>query len=147
PLSTTPSQSSSSPSQVSAGGCWFWLQATGPLVHAVVPAVQRPRWRVWDDTSPPGFPLSIWPSQSLSRPSQVSAGGSWFWLQAMEPLVHAVVPAAQTPRLPVLHAALPPGFPLSTTPSQSLSSPSHVSAVGCWFWLQTTVPLVHEVVP
>ena len=58
--------------------------------------------------------MSTAPSQLLSRPSQTSVLGCLFWLHFTAPAVHAVVPAAQTPCLPVLHAAPPPGLPLST---------------------------------
>src|SRR5262245_51906555 len=65
----------------------------------------------------------------------------------MPPLVQAVVPAAQTPELPVLHETPPPGLPLSTTPLQSSSTPLQISVAGCTFWLQTIAPLVQAVVP
>src|SRR6185503_21348584 len=93
------------------------------------------------------IPSSTCPSQSLSIVSQTSAPGAWFRLQASAPLVHAVVPAAHTPACPVLQLTPPPGFPSSTWPSQSLSSPSQISAPGCWFRLQATAPLEHAVVP
>src|SRR6476619_6208760 len=87
------------------------------------------------------------PLQSLSSPSQISVEAVWFWLQTRAPPAHAVVPAAQTPALPVLQAWPPPGLPLSTEPSQLLSSPSQISDVAAWFWLQTMLPPVHAVVP
>ena len=67
--------------------------------------------------------------------------------QASAPPLHVVVPAAQTPCLPVEHATPLPGLPLSTTPSQSSSLPLHVSAPVCTVCTQTTAPLAHAVVP
>src|SRR2546428_814451 len=96
---------------------------------------------------PPGLPLAIAASQSLSSPSHASGLGGRFWLQAIAPFAHAVVPAAQTPGLPVLHAWLPPGLPLSTAPSQSLSSASQTSALGGTFWLQAIGPVERRVGP
>src|SRR5437763_318559 len=77
---------------------------------------------------------------SLSRPSQDSLEGCVFWLQAIEPAEHAVVPALQTPCLPVLQSRPPPGLPSSTTPLQLLSRPSHASRVGWRVWLHATAP-------
>src|SRR5205807_21106 len=102
----------------------FWLQAIDPAVHAVVPAAQTPCLPVPQAAPPPGLPSSTVPSQLLSRPSQASALGCVFWLQAIAPAVHAVRPVEHTPSLPVLQATLPPGLPLSTVPLQSLSRPS-----------------------
>src|SRR5439155_1225866 len=45
----------------------------------------------------------------------------------MAPPWQAVVPPAQAPGRPVLHGCPPPGLPLSTLPSQSLSWPSQIS--------------------
>ncbi len=118
-----------------------------PLLQAVVPAAQTPGLPVLQVRPPPGLPLSTTPSQSLSRPSQISADGCTFWLQTIPPLLQAVVPAAQTPSLPVLQAWPPPGLPLSTTPSQSLSRPSQVSAAGWIALTQTTAPFRHCWVP
>src|SRR4051812_9231413 len=84
--------------------------------------------------------LSTTPLQSSSSPLQVSVVGLWLRLQAAAPLTHEVVPGAQMPSWPVLHAIPPPGLPLSTTPLQSSSSPLHVSVVGFWLRLQTIAP-------
>src|SRR5262249_44454931 len=98
-----------------------------------------------------GLPLSTTPSQSLSSPSQISADWFTFGRHAIAPLVQCVVPAAQTPKRPVGQAAPPPGSPLSTTPSQSLSLPSQTSGVGTisfwqgphWPFTQVCVPSLH----
>ncbi len=139
PSSTVPLQLLSMPSQTSPVGETFWLQTTAPLTQAVVPAAQAPSLSVVQARPPPGLPSSTAPLQSLSLPSQVSALGCTFWLQTMPPFEHAVVPAEQTPSLPVLQAWPPPGFPSSAMPLQSLSLPSQVSALGCVFcthWIE-----------
>ena len=51
--------------------------------------------------------------------------------QTPEMIAQTAVPAAQTPGLPLLHAAPPPGLPSSTWPLQSLSTPSQVSSALC----------------
>jgi hypothetical protein len=146
-LSTTPLQSSSIPLHISAVGCTSWLQTIAPPVHAVVPSEQAPSLPVLQASPPPGLPLSTTPLQSLSSPSHASAVGLALRLQTTAPAVHAVVPAAQTPSCPVEHATPPPGLPLSTTPSQSSSTPLHVSATAAWFAVQAMDPPVHAVVP
>src|SRR6266550_2023857 len=147
PLSATPSQSSSSPLQSSAEGktvCW---QTTCPPTHAFTPASHTPAIPVLHAAPPPGFPLSATPSQSSSSPLQSSAEGKTVCWQTTCPPTHAFTPASHTPAIPVLHAAPPPGFPLSATPSQSSSSPLQSSAEGktvCW---QTTCPPTHAFTP
>src|SRR5439155_978974 len=121
PSSVAPSQSLSMPSQTSALGVTLRLHAIAPPMHAVVPAAQTPGRPVLHEAPPPGLPSSVLPLQLLSRPSQTSGLGATLRLQITAPAVHAVVPAAQTPSWPVLHAAPPPGLPLSTVPLQSLS--------------------------
>src|SRR5262249_50503404 len=65
---------------------------------------------------------SVCPLQSSSTPvPQSSTEGSTFRTHARVPAWQGTVPAAQAPACPVLHAAPPPGSPLSITPSQSLS--------------------------
>ncbi len=44
--------------------------------------------------------------------------------------VHWFVPLAQMPGMPLMHAPPPPGLPSSGMPSQSSSSPLHISAPG-----------------
>src|SRR5882724_7139843 len=139
PLSTTPLQSLSAPSQTSADGFTFRTQATAPATHACVPAAQTPGWPVPHAAPPPGFPSSGLPLQLLSRPSQISADGFTFLRHWIAPPLQLDVPAAQTPVCPVAQATPPPGFPSSTTPSQSLSAPSQVSATG--------EPATHELTP
>ena len=56
-------------------------------------------------------------------------------------------PLAQTPGWPVLQAIPPPGLPSSGTPSQSSSSPLHVSTVAWTFWLHWICPPEQLVVP
>src|SRR5262245_5260922 len=118
-----------------------------PLLQAVVPAAQTPGKPLLQEALPPGLPLSTTPSQSLSRVSQTSVVGWRFWLHMMTPLLQALVPAAQTPGMPVLQEALPPGLPLSTTPSQSLSRVSQTCVVCCRFWLHMMTPLLQALVP
>src|SRR5205085_770577 len=136
PSSTAPLQSLSSPSQVSGDGCTFWLHASEPFVQEVVPAAQSPAAPAEHGWLEPGLPSSTAPWQSLSMPSHGSGEGCASCLHATAPAGQAVVPAAQAPSVPVEHAAPPPGLPLSTVPSQSLSLPSHVSATGCAFAVQ-----------
>src|SRR5262245_36127473 len=87
------------------------------------------------------------PSQSLSRPSQISVDGLTLRLHTMLPPEHAVVPAAHTPCWPVEHARPPPGLPSSTWPLQLLSRLSQTSDVGPWLRLHTIEPPEHAVVP
>jgi hypothetical protein len=61
---------------------------------------------------------------------QTSALGWTVWTHSTAPFRHTVMPLAQTPGKPVLHAAPPPGLPLSMSPSQSSSTPLQVSAWG-----------------
>lgn len=118
---------------------WPQLLVVGPHVIPVraqawasVSGVQTHRPPV--QTSPvPGqaAPLSTWPSQSSSAPLHTSVCACWFWTQTMAPLEHWVVPAAQMPGRPVLHARPTPVGLSSIAPSQSSSRPLHVSGRGC----------------
>src|SRR3954451_9057428 len=54
------------------------------------------------------LPLSTVPSQSLSRPSHVSAPEAVDCTQVSAPAWHCWMPAEQTPFLPVSHASPPP---------------------------------------
>src|SRR5262245_19385041 len=126
PLSTTPSQSLSRVSQTSVVGWRFWLHMMTPLLQALVPGAQTPSLPLLQGLPPPGLPLSTTPSQLLSRASQVSVVGLRSWWPSVPPLLQALVPAAQTPSMPVLQGLPPPGLPLSTVPSQSLSRPSQL---------------------
>ena len=83
-------------------GCTFWLQAIAPPVHAVVPAVHTPACRCCTACRRRGCPrrrrrCSCCRCRRRSRPRAAT-----FWLQAIAPPVHAVVPAEQAPSLPVL---------------------------------------------
>src|SRR6185436_2257218 len=78
-------------------------------------------------------PSSTTPSQSLSSPSQTSGWGPLTGMHCRRALVQTFTPARQ--RLVgassgTSQLAEPPGLPSSTSPSQSLSSPSHVSGNG-----------------
>jgi hypothetical protein len=120
--STVPLQSSSMPLHVSVAGVPA-VQLDGkhdePVrAHAPTPHVAF------------GRPSSTAPLQLLSRASHTSVDGLVFRLHAIAPDVHAVVPCAQTPDIPVLQLMPPPGLPSSTVPSQSSSTPLQVSAPG-----------------
>src|SRR5262249_51385801 len=140
PSSVCPLQSLSAPSHISGDGCTFWLHTIIPPELAIAPAAQTPGSPVLQPWPPPGSPSSVWPLQSLSTPSHISGDGCTFWLHTSIPLVHALVPAAQTPGSPVLQSWPPPGSPSSVWPLQSLSTPSHISGDGCTFWLHTIIP-------
>ena len=73
-------------------------------MHWLVPAAQTPSLPVLHVAPPPGLPSSMAPSQLLSKPSQTSGPAATFCWQLTAPAVHWLVPAAQTPSLPVLHA-------------------------------------------
>src|SRR6266850_2238850 len=145
PLSITPSQSLSKPSQISVTGPTPPTQTNDPPVHCVAPKEHSPV-SVPHCAPPPGFPLSVIPSQSLSRPSHVSAAGPTPPTQITDPPVHCVAPKEHSP-VSVPHCAPPPGLPLSVIPSQSLSRPSQVSAVGPTPPTQVRDPPVHCVAP
>ena len=95
-------------------GSVSWLQTTLPAEQAVVPEEHKPGSPVLQNTPPPGLPLSTAPSQSLSRPSHVSAEAGVFWLQTTLPSEQALVPKVHTPGSPVLQEFPPWGSPLST---------------------------------
>ena len=147
PLSTTPSQSSSCPLQVSSLEAVACTHASAPLAHAVVPGEQTPGFPVRQVTPAPGLPLSTVPSQSSSLPLHVSALARTVCEQETAPPLHTVTPGAHTPTLPVWHACPPPGLPLSTVPSQSSSLPLHVSPLACVVCAQPSDPPLHVVVP
>ena len=69
------------------------------------------------------------PSQSLSSVSHTSGTGPTSPTQETEPPTQCSVPVEHSP-VEMPHEAPPPGSPSSTVPSQSLSRPSHTSAVG-----------------
>src|SRR5262245_15197930 len=88
----------------------------------------------------PGAASSTLPLQSSSRPLHISAVGCCVWRQCGAPDRQVVLPAAQTPGRPVLHAAPAPGFPSSTVPSQSSSRPLHISLEAWTFGAQISDP-------
>src|SRR5215217_4395883 len=127
PSSDCPLQSLSRSSQTSADGPCFCTQSRTPWVQYFTPSPHTPWSPVSHVTSPPGFPSSTSPSQSLSRLSHCSADADWFCVHTTLPPVHAVVPVAQTPSNSVSHVVPPPGLPSSATPSQLSSIPLHCS--------------------
>src|SRR4051812_15789057 len=66
----------------------------------------------------------------------------------LPPIAQVEVPEAQTPWSPVWQDCPPPAEPSSTTPLQSLSTPSQVSVPGLpGVALQIALPLLHTRVP
>ncbi len=124
PSSTRPSQSSSRPLQVSAAAAPAWaLQITAmPLgPQTSVPACAQAPSPALQGAPRVGKPLSISPSQSLSRPSQVSAGaGSRSAMQVVGP----TGPSRQRVR-PVEHS---PGTPVSQRWPSTQGEPQSVSS-------------------
>jgi hypothetical protein len=129
-----PSQSSSMPLQVSDGGTQ--LPQAQELLHVRVPVVPQlvvqlplvPRQQAHVSSQPP--------SQSSSMPLHVSVGGVQLpHVQELEHMREPVVPqlVVQLPLEPRQH-----GYPSSHVPSQSSSTPLHVSEGG------TQVPQLHE---
>jgi len=123
PSSGAPSQSSSRPLHASAGGAQAPSaqspsQARAPAVpHAVVHATEPPRTQA--------KPLSAAPSQSSSRPLQVSAGGR-------QPVGSPAALQIVVPVVPqdVMHGVLVEQQPSSARPSQLSSRPLHDSGGG-----------------
>ena len=124
---------------VSAGGTWPRQAPQTPLVQVRVPSRQVPTlrneaWysqhgsvRLWTQLQKGGS--SMRPSQLLSRPSQISVWGLGAVQFSHRPLTQTSSPVPQA----VVQDCLAPSWQsqlLSTTPSQSLSSPSQRSAVG-----------------
>jgi hypothetical protein len=134
PLSQVPSQSSSVPLQVSAGGVQEPQEHEEEQVR--LPALPQLVVQVPLDPAQHPQPSSHAPSQSSSRPLQTSAGGVQL-PQAQEPLqvLEPVVPqeVEQASVLPAQQAK-----PLSQVPSQSSSAPLQASAGG------VQVPQAHE---
>src|SRR6185503_2491797 len=97
-------------------------QMIRPSLQRVAPAAQTPGRPLEQATPPPGFPLSLTPSQLLSRPSQISGcePTATRGLHTSAPPVHAVVPGPQAPGNPDAQMTPLPGLPLSFVPLQSL---------------------------
>ena len=111
----------------------MWL----PPWHFIVPGAHTPGRPVAQAAPPPGLFSSTVPSQSLSMLSQVSAEGARLGLQVSTAPWHVTVPFEHWPSSPLVQAPPPPGLPSSGVPSQSLSTPSHVSAPGATVSRQT----------
>src|SRR5262245_55364081 len=95
-----------------------------------MPAEQAPRPAVAHVPPPPALSSSIRPSQSLSIPSQISGVGSVAGKHWSAPPRHDRIPAEHAPKRGVVHAPPPSGLSSSIRPSQSLSIPSQISALG-----------------
>src|SRR5215510_855596 len=114
-------------------------------MHSKVPGLHSPS-EVPQVAPPPGFPLSITPSQSLSRPSQTSTEG--FFSPS-----HTDMPLGSHTNLPCSHAptfephCVPIMKPSSMTVSQSSSLPLQISSTGIWPPTQVTTPSTHCDVP
>src|SRR4051812_39717840 len=91
PLSLTPSQSLSLPSQISGVGLTPPTQESTPALHWSVPGLHSPTLL---PQAVPTFitPLSMLPSQSLSSPSQTSGVGSLAPLQTQPPAWQSSAP-------------------------------------------------------
>src|SRR5450432_643723 len=148
-LSAMPSQSLSLPSQISALGPTQPSQASPPLRHTVLPPLHwpTPTWACvsfghrQSAPTPGRTPLSMMPSQSSSRPLQVSVLGMLTVLQTSWPLTQAKMPAEQVP-MPLPQASPTPGkTPLSTLPSQSSSMLLQLSTPGGTTGASQKVPL------
>ena len=96
------------------------MQVSTPGEHAPVLLPQEPMV---------GTPSSVAPSQSSSRPSQVSGPGLVPPVQTSAPPMQVRVPGEHSPMLEP-QAPPPPGLPSSVVPSQSLSRVSQSSADG-----------------
>src|SRR5437867_2096782 len=142
PLSTTPSQSLSTPSHVSAVGVpAAQLSTSPPLTHVRDPAdAQAPTPHV---VATAAIPSSTVPLQSLSTPSHVSAVGvPAAQLSTTTPLTHVRDPADA--QAPTPHVVAPSAIPSSTVPLQPPPRSSHLSAVGVpAAQLSTSPPLTH----
>src|SRR4051812_41034301 len=110
PLSTTPLQSLSLPSQSSCVGTVSPTQVSTPALHAVRPCLHSPTLLPHTLPTPARLPSSGMPLQSLSTPSHVSGLGSFGPVQ--------IQPATpEHTRVPLLHGwvsvplslQLPPG--------------------------------------
>src|SRR5206468_1967602 len=131
PSSVCPSQSLSTPSQISGAGAPAWHEST-PVAQAPAEA-QAP-------TPQLVAKVSTVPSQSLSRLSQISDEGATLRRHWTVPPWQVCVPAEHTPCCPVEQQAPPPGFPSSVWPLQSLSTPSQISGAGVPGTQESTPP-------
>jgi hypothetical protein len=145
-----PLQSLSLPSQISALGKLVWLQPFCPPKQLVCP------WAhgvfgfcpgTAQGCPAPGNPSSTVPLQSSSSPLHVSDPGCRFATHAICPPVHFSLPAEQMPCNDVVHAAPTSDGLSSTTPSQLLSLPSHISGDAGRFATHLRTPVLQCVVP
>ena len=142
--STLPLQLLSRPSQTSSLGP-TGVQTRLPSTQRVVPWRHSPTWLPHSAPTPGKGSSSTNPSQSLSSPSQTSSPG------VVDPTLHTVpVPTElqiflptlrQAPCTPLSHSA-PTSNPSSVMPSQSLSLPSHTSALGVTASRQLGAPVL-----
>ena len=150
PSSTRPSQSSSSPLQVSTP-LWSSLppmsveQIVPPPKHSKVPSPHTPT----PSHAPPTLkPSSTTPSQLLSEPSQTSTPGvPGVTLQASAPKTHSVAPFLKQMPAPTLQGTLISVRLLSVAPSQSSSKSLQTSMSLSVLSLQTGVPPTHSSMP
>src|SRR5439155_1134273 len=124
-----------------------------PLAHVCEPCLHAPRLlpHVWTAPFVHEHPSSAVPSQSSSMPSHTSGRGATPPAHAPHaPFAHVCVPCLHAPRL-LPHACTVPfvhEHPSSAVPSQSSSTPLHVSGRGSMAPTHTPqAPLVHVCVP
>ena len=141
PLSQLPSQSSSLPLQVSAGGVQVPQEHDDE--HTLLPV--EPHEVVHEPVSflQQSKPLSQLPSQSSSTPLQVSGGG----MQALHMHVDVQLRRPAEPQEVVQKSVRPlqQSKPLSQLPSQSSSLPLQISAGGVQFSGDGTVQSMPQV--
>jgi hypothetical protein len=126
PLSHAPSQSSSAPLQLSAGG--VQLPHEQDVLHERVPVEPQPVVQLPESPRQQPNPSSHVPSQSSSAPLHVSAGGSH--APHVHPPEQVCVPVVPQPVEQPCAAPRQQPNPSSHDPSQSSSSPLHVSSGG-----------------
>src|SRR5213075_238267 len=100
----------------SADGEASGWHASVPLTQYRTPEAQTPWSPVRQAPPPPGLPWSAKPSQSLSRPSQISSDAGVTGTQVQEEPSHCVTPSAQTPGSPVAQGSPLTGQPSSISP-------------------------------
>src|SRR4051812_4684428 len=157
-MSATPSQSLSSPSQISGPGSTqpsqtkprVPRQTRWPALHVPTPTLAGSRpaqmqvWPVWVKG-----PSSTMPLQLSSRPLHTSVIGtppSPAW-QTSAPPTQAVMPAWQVPMLAPQVTPVPGSVPSSTMPLQLSSTPLHTSCEGVRGMSQNAVTPLHATMP
>ena len=143
--SVMPSQSSSTPLQVSVVAVTPPVQVRPPATQVSAPWLQAPVESP-HAAPPPGLPSSTDPSQSSSavlHSSGLPAKAPW---QTSPPSTQASRPWVQAPtELPQSRPAS--GLPWSMEPSQSSSTPLQSSVLGSIAPTHSTLPPMHWVVP